>query len=254
MSYFAILPLFLVFLSGCAALDNTKRQDTAALHMEIGVSYLQKENYPMALKELLVAEDLAPTNATVQSNLGLVYFLRERYDLSEKHYLKSISLKKDFTESKNNLARVYIEIDQLQKAEPLLKEALKDLTFTEYPLVNINYGVLEFKKKNYNASKVFIKKGLSIDRENCQGHLYLGRDYLDSGETSLAADQLEKAISFCQTAGTDEAHYYAALAHYRNGQRDRAIVRFEELIQLYPAGKNVEKSKKMLELIKKGNL
>lgn len=254
MSYFAILPLFFVFISGCATLDNTKRQDTAALHMDIGVSYLQKENYPMALKELLIAEDLAPNNSAVQSNLGLVYFLRERYDLSEKHYLRSIALKKDFTEAKNNLARVYIERDQLQKAEPLLQDAIKDLTFSDYPLVNINFGVLEFKRKNYNVSKMYLKRALSIDRENCQGHLYLGRNYLDSGDISIAADQLEKAISFCQPLGNDDAHYYAALAHFRNGQRDRAIVRFEELIQLFPTGKNVEKSKKMLELIKKGNL
>ena len=254
MSYFAILPLFLVFISGCANPNTIKRQDTAALHMDIGVSHLQKENYPMALKELLIAEDLAPNNPAVQSNLGLVYFLRERYDLSEKHYLKSISLKNDFTEAKNNLARVYIERDQLQKAEPLLQDAIKDLTFPDYPLVNINFGVLEFKRKNYNASKNYLKKALTIDRENCQGHLYLGRNYLDSGEVSLAADQLEKSIAFCQPAGYDDAYYYAALAHFRNGQRDRAIVRFEELVQIFPTGKNVEKSKKMLELIKKGNL
>lgn len=235
-------------------MNTSKRQEEANLHMQIAVSHIENKNYPQALKELMVAEDLAPNNASIESNLGLVYFLRERYDLAEKHYLRSISIRKDFTEAKNNLARVYIEVGQLTKAEPLLKEALKDLTFSEYFLIYVNYGILEYKQKNYPASKTYLKKALELDRENCYAHLYLGRDYLDSEEVSLATDQLEKAISFCQPAGVDEAHYFAALAHFRNKQRDRAIVRFEELLQLFPNGKYNEKSKKMLDLIKKGNL
>lgn len=254
MGYFAFLFSFLFLICGCTTVNNPQRQEAANLHMQIGVSYLEKANYPMALKELMTAEDLAPNNAAIESNLGLVYFLRERYDLAEKHYLKSIALRKNFTESKNNLARVYIEIGQYQKAEPLLKEALQDLTFNDYPLVYVNYGVLEFKQKKYATSKIYLKKALEIDRENCQAHIYLGRDYLDGDEASLAADQLEKAITFCQPLGIDEAHYYAAMAHYRNNQRDRAIVRFEELIQLFPSGKHSEKAKKMLDLIKKGTL
>lgn len=254
MSYFAILCSILMMISGCASLNSSERQEKAELHMQIGISYLQRQNYPMALKELLVAEDLAPNNAAIESNLGLVYFFRERYDLSEKHYLKAISSRKDFTEAKNNLARVYIELDQLNKAEPLLKEAVKDLTYPDYPLVNVNYGVLEYKKKNYVQSKAYLKKALEVDRENCNGHLYLGRNYLDTEDLSLAIDELEKAIAFCQPQGVDDANYYSAVAHYRNKQRDRAIVRFEELLKIFPTGKNSEKAKKMLDIIRKGTL
>lgn len=235
-------------------MNNTERQETAELHMQIGVSFLQKEDYPSALKELLIAEDLSPNNPAVQSNLGLVYFLRDRFDLSEKHYLKSIALKNNYTEAKNSLARMYIENNQLSKAEPLLKDALKDLTFSDYPLIYTNYGVLEFKRKNYAASKTYLKKSLEVDRESCQSHLYLGRNYLELNETFLATEELEKSITFCQSQGNDEPHYYAALAYYRNNQRDRAMVRFEEMIKLFPTSPNNEKAKKMLELIKKGNL
>jgi type IV pilus assembly protein PilF len=254
MGYFLLLISSFFIFCGCTHLDNPKKQEEAELHMQIGVSYLQKQDYPIALKELMVAENLAPHNPAIQSNLGLVYFLRDRFDLSEKHYLKAISFRPNNTEAKNNLARVYIETNQLNKAEPLLIESLKDLTFSDYPLVYVNYGVLEFKRKNYSRSKIFLKKALEIDRENCQAHLFLGRNYLDGDETALATDQLEKAISFCQALGVDDAHYYAAVAHFRNKERDRAIVRFEELLKLFPNGKNNEKAAKMLDLIKKGNL
>lgn len=248
-----ILTCFLI-LSSCSTLNNSDRMETADLHMQIGISHLQRENYPEALKEFLIAEDLAPSNPAVQSNLALTYFFREKYDLAEKHYLKSISLKPNFTEAKNNLARVYIEIGKLNKAEPLLKEVLKDLTFSEYPSAYTNYGILEFKRSNFIVSKNLIKKSLEIDRESCENHLYLGRNYLELNEISLAVDQLDKSITFCKDRNTDEPLYYSALANYRNKQRDRAMVRFEELLQLYPTGKNSEKTKKMLDLIRKGNI
>lgn len=244
---------FLCF--GCATLtNNSDNQETAELHMQIAVSYIQKGNLPTALKELLIAQDLAPKNAAIQSNLGLVYFMRERYELAEKHYLLAITDRPAFTEAKNNLARVYIEIGQYRKAEPLLQEALKDLTFSDYASVYANYGILEFKRKHYSVAKSYLKKSLETDRENCLSHVYLGRSYLELNELSLATDQLEKAISFCQPLGIGEAHYYAALAFYRGGQKDRAMVRFEELIKLFPNEPNSEKAKKMLDLLKKGAL
>lgn len=248
------LALMTYCLVSCKTMRTSEQQETAELHMQIAISYIQKDNLPTALKELLIAEDLAPGNAAVQSNLGLVYFLRERFELSERHYLSAIKFRPDFTEAKNNLARVYIENDQLRQAEPLLKEALKDLTFTDFSSVYANYGILEFKKKRYPQAKTYLKKALEADRENCMSHVYLGRANLELNELSLAIDELEKGIAFCSPAGIDEAHYYAALAFFRNNQRDRAMVRFEELIKLFPNGKNNEKSKKMLLLIKKGNL
>ena len=235
-------------------MNRAENQETASLHMEIAIGYIQKDNLPLALKELLIAEDMDPKNPVIQSNLGLVYFLRERYELAERHYSRAISYKSDYTEAKNNLARVFIEIGQYKKAEPYLIEAMQDLTFSDYAAVYANYGILEFKRKNYSAAKTKLKKSLESDRENCITHVYLGRSYLELKELVLATDQLEKAISFCRPVAVDEAHYYAALAFFRSNQRDRAMVRFEELIKLFPNGQNAEKAKQMLALIKKGTL
>ncbi len=242
------------FFSACATGTRPEYRDTAELHMQIAISHIQKDNLPLALKELLIAEDLDPRNPVIHSNLGLVYFLRERFELSERHYLQAISYQPDYTEAKNNLARVYIENGQFKKAEPYLREALEDLTYPEYAAIYANYGILEFKRKKYQSAKSFLKKSLESDRENCVTHVYLGRSFLELKELSPATDQLEKAISFCRPVGFDEAHYYAAVAFYRNNQRDRAMVRFEELIKIFPNGPHFEKAKQMLAIIKKGTL
>ena len=247
-----LLTIFIFF--GCASSSPSEQNDTAALHLQIGNDYLKKENYPLALKELLIAEDLSPTNPYIQANLGMVYFMRERYELAEKHYRKSISLKPDFTEAKNNLSRAFIEIGQYRQAEVLLKEVLSDLTYIDFPKAYANYGVLEFKRKNYSSAITYFKKSLERDRENCYTQVYHGRSYLELKDTQFAVVQLEKAIPFCSQIDSDEAHFYSAIALYRNNQKDKARIRFEELIRIYPSGYNIEKAQKMLELLKKGTL
>lgn len=246
-----LLPLLLAFFLFSCASSEPDRSETASIRLQIATAHIKKGNFPLALKELLTAQDEDPNNALVQANLGLVYFMRERYELSEMHYKKAIALQPDFTEAKNNLARSYIEIGKLDAAEPLLIEVLADLTYVGFPKAYANYGVLEFKRKNYSKAAGYFKKSLERDRENCLTQVLLGRSYLEQSNLVLALPQLEKAIPFCMQIDSDEAHYYSAIALYRDNQKTKARYRFEELIKLFPAGRNYEKAQKMLALVKK---
>ncbi len=242
----------LLVVLGCGT--TPQQSESAKLHLQLAVSLIEKDNYPLALKELLIAQDLEPSNPVVQSYLGLVYFNRDRYDLAEEHYKRAVRLKSDFTDAKNNLARVYVESSQYKLAEKYLKEVLDDYTYTDFTKAYINYGLLEFKRKNYKQALVFLFKNLEKDRENCLSQVYVGRSYLELAENRLAVEQLNKAIAFCQPLEIDDAHYYNAIALFRNNQKDLAQIRFEELLKLFPVGKNRENARKMLDVIKKGTL
>jgi len=243
---------FALFIAGCV---TTKKQtDQAALHLQLAVNLIQQQNYPVALQELLTAQELDASNADTQAYLGYVYFMRERIDLAEKHFKKAVSLNPKFSDAKNNLARVYIETSRPKEAEVLLKEILEDYTYTNFPRAYFNYGLLEFNRKNYRASLGFFTKTIQQDRENCLAHVYIGRNYLELKQTPVAVEELNKAINFCQPLEVDDAHYYNAIALFRNNQKDLAAIRFQELLKIYPSGKNRESAKKMLDVIKKGNL
>ena len=250
---FKFLMLFsVVLLSGC----RTSRQidaEGATLHLRIANSSIKNEKYPAALKELLIAEGLDSKNPLIQSSLGLVYFMREKYDLSEKHYLNALKLSPQFTDAKNNLARSYIELNKLSQADILLKEVLADLTYPEFYKAYANFGILEFKRKNYTQAINFLKKSLEKDRSNCFTHVYLGRSYLENQDMTPAVNQLNKAVSFCQQIDSDEAHYFLAIALYRSDQKAQAKAKFEELIKLFPQGYNLDKAQRMLDIITKEN-
>lgn len=242
------------FLISCATQSSKEKEELSNLHLRLAVENIKSEDYPSALKELLIAEDYYPKNPYVHANLGLVYFVREKYELSEKHYLYSLSLKSDFTEAKNNLARIYIELGKYDKAKKLLDEALEDLTYPNFAKTYTNYGILQFQLKNYEDAIKHLKKSLETDRENCFSQVYLGRSYLELKDLSSAILNLDKAIFFCERISSDEAHYYSAIALFRNGQKSRAKFRFEEILRIFPNGKNSDKAKKMLDLINKGGV
>jgi tetratricopeptide (TPR) repeat protein len=92
---------------------------------------------------------------------------------------------------------------------------------------------------------------LEKDRENCTTQVYLGRAFLEAADSEAALSQLERAISFCSQADSDLGHYYSAIALYRSKQPEKAQLRFEELVVLFPNGPNQEKAKKMIDIIKK---
>lgn len=239
-------------MAGCVT--TQKKSEQASLHLQLAMSLIQQQNYPVALQELLISQDLDPSNADTQAYLGFVYFIRERNDLAEKHFKKAVQINPKFSDAKNNLARVYVETGRSKEAEVLLKEVLNDYTYSDFSRAHFNYGLLEFNRKNYKSSLASFNKSIQQDRENCLAHVYIGRNYLELSQSSIAVEELNKAIQFCQPLQVDDAHYYNAIALFRSNQKDLAVIRFQELLKIYPAGKNRENAKKMLDVIKKGNL
>jgi type IV pilus assembly protein PilF len=250
-----ILIFNLILLTMFLACTTTPQVETerANLKMQLGVSHLENNNLPLALKELLAAESLDPKNPFIQSHLGLVYFLRQKLDLSLMHYSRSVELSPSFTEAKNNLARVYIELKQFSRAEALLNQVIEDLTYTNQASAYMNYGLMRFHQKRFADAKTLFRKVLQSDREYCFAQVYLGRSYLELGENQEAIFQLERAAPLCLPQKVDEAHYFSAIAHYRLGLKEKSLTRFQEVVKLFPGGVNFESAQKMILIIQKGS-
>lgn len=247
------LCLIIFILTSCKSLGD-RSEERADLHMHLGVSYMQQGNYPIALKELLAAEELNPNNPLIQNNLGLLYFIRDKLELAAKHFSRAYELDKKFTDAKNNLARVYVELKQFAIAQRLLDEVLADLTYPYAIKAHMNYGLLEFNRNRFKDAKKHFKTVLEQEREDCFAHVFLGRSFLELKETQQASNQLEKATVFCKMINVDDAHYFSAIALYRLGAKDESLIRFKELLSTFPQAKYREQSRKMIDIIEKGAL
>ncbi|MEN0060466.1 MAG: tetratricopeptide repeat protein, partial [Bdellovibrio sp.] len=209
-----IFALSLFALVGCTSLGQ-KNKEKAELYFRLGSSHIEAENYPLALRELLKAEELDPANAAIQNNLGLVYFYREHFVLSEKHFSEAIKLLPQYSEARNNLARLLIEKSDYAGAEKELSLVLEDLTYPQPEKAYINLGLAKFNQKNYSGAREAFSKALRSVPDDCIASTYFGRTYFETGDYAQATEALDRAIGFCQKLLYDEPHYYSALAYYR---------------------------------------
>lgn len=245
--------LFLIAFSFSLTNCSTFRanQEKALLHYSIGSSYYQNGSYPSALKEFLTAAEFDSGNMNIQNSLGLTYFMREKYELSIKHFKNAVALDSKFTDARNNLARAYTEVGKYQEAQKELDIVLADLTYAAVERAYNNLGFNYFKQGKYEQAKEAFKKAIATQPDNCYSHTFVGRSIFEMKQYPEAAEALDKAIEFCQKSLIDEPHYYSALSYYRMGEKKKSIVRFEEVLKLYPNGKYTEKSKGMLAILRK---
>jgi type IV pilus assembly protein PilF len=240
--------LFFFCLVSCVTAEKKER---AQLHQRIGLSYYEAGNYPLALRELKTAYDLDSDNPVILNNLGLTYFMRERLDLAEEYIRRAIKNQADYTDARNNLARVLIELKKYADAEKELHIVLEDLTYTAQDRAYVNLGLVYFNQRQYTKAREAFLKSVNIQRDSCTANTYLGKSHFELQNYSKAAEVLDNAIGFCQRAFYDEPHYYSALTYYRLGETQKSVARFEEIIKLYPNGQYRDKSRAMLDLIKK---
>lgn len=247
-----LLLLSALLICGCSSLSQNKER--AAMHLQLGASLYQSGNNPQALVELLKAEKLDPDNPMTQNNLGLVYWARGKFELSEKHIKKAIQIAPDFTDARNNLARVYVEQKKFSEAQLEMSRVLADLTYSALDKAYFNQGLIFFEQGKMENAEKFFRQSVDAQKENCFAMDYLGRTFFERKLYEQASSYLDRAISICRKTFYDEPHYYSALSYFRMGQREKAQARFEELIKNYPDGQYVEKSRAMLQLIRKNEI
>ena len=243
-----ITVLLLIALSACATSQANKK--TAHFHFQLGVSYLTKKNYSMALKELLIANKLDGQNPLIHNHLGLTYYFLKEYEHAVVSLRNAISEKKNYSEAHNNLGRVFVDIKQFREARKHLFQAANDLTYPHKDKVWLNIGLSHFHQDQFKIAQKYFLKSISANRKNCLAYNYYGRSLVEVENFKKASKSLDKAIYHCQGQEFDEPHYFGAIALFRLGYKSRAIARLQEASKLYPKGPYQAKIKDMLELMK----
>ena len=98
-----------------------------------GVDLYAKGDFPLAIKMLEKSTELAPQFASAWANLGRSYTAnasfqvggRSHYDKAEAAFTKALSLQPDEIDARIYMANMFTDTGQVEKAVPLLRQALK---------------------------------------------------------------------------------------------------------------------------------
>jgi len=185
---------------------------------------------------------------------------------STEFYLKSLELSKTgdhagaivqlklavaefpgFVNAYNEMGVQYMRLNDLEKAEQALSEALKLKPDSFEPL--LNRGIVLLRQKRYSDSEASLKSALTANASSGVAQYYLGRTL-----TALERfDEAEKALVRSITLSGDtlhEAHRMLANLYIASGNDARAIEELEKYLTLVPAASDAENLRKIIVQLK----
>lgn len=235
---------------GCGLSEpRRKKNERAALHLQMAVSLMSNNKLPEALSELNVAEQLTPSNPEIQSYMGIVYQLRNRPLEAEKRFLRALELEPKYTDVRTNLARLYIDNNRVKDALKQIAIVENDLTYPAPEKALLLKGMAYHKMGDFKKAEPVLIQSYQTQRESCLGSYFLGRTYYDQKKLRDAAQVLDQAIANCKNSKFEEPLFYASMSHYELGDKSQARARAEELVAKYPKSPLVSKANALLKML-----
>lgn len=166
------------------------------------------------------------------------------------HLEKAIQFYPKFVEAQLQLGTAYMDKQQWDKAEDVLKSALAN----DPKVVNVYFalGALYLQQKRFDEAERSLVKGLEMENRSWQGHYTLGRVYWtrnDSGDLMKAGRQVALALQLNDDFA--DAHLLAGNIFLRAKMRNEAVEEFEKYLRLAPKGEFATQTRETVAKIKK---
>ena len=246
-----IITLFLLLVVvGCASKRDAQfgKNDPAAYHYQMGLSYLGERNYTSALVEFTEAEKVDPDNPELLYNLGMAYIGKRRPDLAEKPLLKAIMLKPNNSVARNDLGVAYLELKQWDNAIQQFKIVKDDIFYANSENATINLGLAYLGKGDYPKALEELRAVAVANPGNPITRLSLGRVYFAMDRTEQAIVEYKKAIAIYAEFGA--AHFHLGLAYLKLDNVAAAKASFNEVLRILPDTDMARSAQGYLELLK----
>jgi tetratricopeptide (TPR) repeat protein len=168
----------------------------------LGIALYSRGNYDDAIKSLLHASDLSPSDPTCY------FFLSKAYDSSPTQADQVIERFRRFSELQPNNAHAYYYYAMSLWKGKRAQDPTLDLHLIES----------------------LLQKAVALDPKLAEAHLQLGNLYSDQTQYAESIPQYVKALEGKQNLA--DAHYRLAQAYVHTGQKDKAQQHFEIYQQL----------------------
>ena len=185
-------PAIEVFRQSAERYPNSSR-----MAVGLGIALYSRGNYDEAIKSLLRASDLSPSDPTCY------FFLSKAYDSSPSQADQVIERFKRFSELQPGNAHAYYYY-----AMSLWKgKRAEDPSLDRHQIESL------------------LQKAVSLDPKLAEGHLQLGNLYSDHSQYTEAIPEYLKALDGNQNLA--DAHYRLGQAYVHTGQKEKAQQHFE---------------------------
>lgn len=263
-----VLVIFVTLIFGCNTTNNKKHvsSDTNADSISIITNlmiddslnpqlfadrsrlYLQKGNIDPALRDLQSALKLSPNNPSLYMLLADIYFVLGQTDNSVASLKKSNRLDPDNEAPMLKLSETYLFLNEPATAIRYADEAIRINRQNPESYYVKAMGLLA----NRDTSAAIINLGISanLDTSNYMAYIQLGSIYTAANDT-LSNRYFLKALKV--RPDDERALYYLGMYYQERKEFDKAIEKFNRIVELYPGNQRAYYNMGYIYLVEKEN-
>ncbi|PID73825.1 MAG: hypothetical protein CSB33_01770 [Desulfobacterales bacterium] len=228
---FLLLSSFLSVSCGGSVTPEMKKKQMEAAR-DVGEVYMNESQFTLALKELLRAEALDPSDPALQNNLGLTYLAKEMPAKAAAHFKKALKYKPDYTAARNNLGFALLVMEKWKEAIGVLEQVLGDVLYTtlHFPLTNLGWAY--YNLGEYEKAADYYERALEKQGRYVVAMRGLARTYRRMERYREALEVLNQALDITPRFPP----LYAEMAEiYRSaGDMRSAVIVYKKIIALFP--------------------
>ena len=209
----ALVPAMLA-LSGCAspggagkAAENTRAAPSpsapeegdqvrrARIRLELGASYYQQGNYPVAIQELNQALSLQPDMAAAHGMLGLVYMDLGERGKAESSFQSALRIAPGDSDINNNYGWYLCQTGRPKESIQYFLKALNDPLYPTPARPLHNAGICSQLVGDEKAAEQYFLRSFQVDPRNPVAMYNLGEIYLKRGDVERAHFYSQRLIT-----------------------------------------------------------
>jgi type IV pilus assembly protein PilF len=165
-----VLAIVVVLLAACMPGGGTKpTQHVAAdpkaaeINMRLGLNYLQRGEYEVALEKLEKALQQDPNLPSAHNTIALLYQRLNETEKAERHFKQAVKRDPDYSEAQNNYGVFLCQQQRYKEAEQRFLKALDNPLYSNPAQAIENAGVCVSRIPDLEQAELYFRQALQIN-------------------------------------------------------------------------------------------
>ncbi|MFK5914818.1 MAG: type IV pilus biogenesis/stability protein PilW [Woeseiaceae bacterium] len=239
--------LLILTLTGCTAQverEGVNKTKASIANSELGVAYLAKGNYKVAMYKLKRALDFDEDNVHAHHYIAELYRRLEQNKLAQEHFEIALDLNEEDSAIKNNYGIFLCGTGSYKKGMKYFNEVLLDPLYGNKGVVYENMGLCSEKLGNIRHAENYFSTALKFNKKLPSSLLSLAQIEFDKGHVAKASSFLTRHKKLSRPGS--QAIWLELLIARKKGLKGRVGTLVIKLKQNFPESKEtllVEKLK-----------
>lgn len=187
-----------LFLSGCQSMNGTRSNyvepdaKAAELNMRLGLNYLQRGDYEIALEKLEKALKQDSSLSPAHNTIALLYQRIGENDKAEHHFKQAIRYEPDYSQAHNNFGVFLCQVGRYKEAEQSFLEAVKNPLYRSTAQAYENAGLCVSRIPDTVLAKSYLRKALQYNPNLSKALLQMAEMHYEEQDYMRARAYIER--------------------------------------------------------------